>query len=180
MLFAPQAAFVRTGMAVLLVFGVSAFAARLGPGGGSGVAPCRLETAPEARPAGVLGSFAREGWRMTRMTLPGIVAGVAASSLLVEALPVERLQEMPFRIASVIVVALVSVPLALPTFAEIPLALGLLGAGAPLGAAVALLIAGPAVNLPSLVTVSRATSPRHAVALGAGTALAAVAGGLLL
>jgi uncharacterized membrane protein YraQ (UPF0718 family) len=92
----------------------------------------------------------------------------------------DRLQQAPFRVGIVLLVALVSQPLALPTFAEIPLALGLLAAGAPAGAAVALMIAGPAINLPSLLTVSRTTSPRHALTLAAGTYLAAVAGGLMV
>lgn len=49
---------------------------------------------------------------------------------------------------AIVVVALVAVPLAMPTFFEIPLALIPLSAGAPAGAAVAMMIAGPAVNLP--------------------------------
>jgi uncharacterized protein len=105
---------------------------------------------------------------------------VLLSSLLLDLLPAGRLREVPFRIATVFLVALVSVPLALPTFAEIPLALGLLAAGAPAGAAVALMIAGPAINLPSLLTVARTTTPRHAAALAAGTFLTAVAGGLMV
>ncbi len=180
MLFVPRVALVRTGMALLLVFGVSALAARLAAGGRSAVTPCDLEVAPRVGAAGVLSSLLREGWRMAWTTLPAIAAGVVVSSVLAEALPMERLQEVPFRIASVIVVALVSVPLALPTFAEIPLALGLLAAGAPAGAAVALLIAGPAINAPSLLTVGRTTSPRYALALAAGTAVVAVGGGLLV
>src|SRR5438445_533420 len=61
-----------------------------------------------------------------RTTVPLIIAGVLLSSLLIDLLPVDRLREAPLRIAAVLLVALVSLPLALPTFAEIPLALGLL------------------------------------------------------
>lgn len=179
MLFTAEIAVVRVVMAALLVFGVSALAARYLPAPASGPAPCDLESLGPKGPADALVSFGREAWRLARTTLPLIVAGVLLSSLLVDVAPVARLGEAPFRIAIVVLVALVSVPIALPTFAEIPLALGLLAGGAPAGAAVALLIAGPAINLPSLLTVSRTTTPRHAVALAAGTFLVALAGGLV-
>jgi hypothetical protein len=162
MLFAADVALVRVGMALVLVFGISALAAR------------------STRGVEAILVFARDAARLARTTLPLIVGGVIVSALLLDVLPVDRLREAPFRIAAVAVVALVSVPLALPTFAEIPMALGLLAAGAPAGAAVALMIAGPAVNLPSLLTVGRTTSPRHAIALGMGTFLVAMAAGLMV
>ena len=180
MLFAAEVALARLAMALVLVFGVSALAARHLPSPQAAYPPCPLEAEGPKGPREALASFGREVARLARTTLPLIVAGVVLSSLLIDVLPVDRLREAPFRIASVLVVALVSVPLALPTFAEIPLALGLLAGGAPAGAAVALMIAGPAINLPSLLTVGRTTTVRHAVALAAGTFLAAVAGGLLV
>jgi uncharacterized membrane protein YraQ (UPF0718 family) len=48
------------------------------------------------------------------------------------------------------------------------------------GAAVGLMIACPAINLPSLLTVVRSTTTPAAVLLGAETFLAVVAGGLLV
>lgn len=180
MLFTPGIAVVRTLMAVVLVFGVSALAARYFGATETSLAPCPLEMADQQRPADVLASFGRDVVRLGRTTLPLIVAGVLLSALLVEVAPMERLREAPLRLSIVVVVALVSVPLALPTFAEIPLALGLLAAGAPAGAAAALLIAGPAINFPSLLTVSRMTTPRYAMALAAGTFVVAVTGGLLV
>jgi len=180
MLFATEVALARVVMAVVLVFGVSALAARHLPPPEEPFAPCPLEVQGPQGPREALAAFTREVGRLARTTLPLIVAGVLLSSLLLDVLPVDRLREVPFRIATVLLVALVSVPLALPTFAEIPLALGLLAAGAPAGAAVALMIAGPAINLPSLLTVARTTTPRHAAALAAGTFLTAVAGGLMV
>jgi hypothetical protein len=56
-------------------------------------------------------------------------------------------------IVVIALVALFVLPLALPSFFEIPLALSILAAGAPLGAAAAVLFAGPIVNLPSLLAV---------------------------
>jgi uncharacterized membrane protein YraQ (UPF0718 family) len=84
------------------------------------------------------------------------------------------------RILAVLVVAAVSVPLALPTFFEIPLALILLASGAPLGAAVALLIAGPSVNLPSLFTIMRSTNWRVAAVVAVSIWTLAVGAGILV
>jgi uncharacterized membrane protein YraQ (UPF0718 family) len=181
MLFATEMALTRVVMAVVLVFGVSALAARHLPRPEeSAFAACALESEGPQGPLEALSAFAREAGRLARTTLPLIVGGVLLSSVLLDLLPADRLREVPFRIATVLLVALVSVPLALPTFAEIPLALGLLAAGAPPGAAVALMIAGPAINLPSLLTVARTTTPLHSAALAAGAFLAAVAGGLIV
>ena len=73
-----------------------------------------------------------------------------------------------------------AVPLALPTFLEIPLALSLLAAGLPVGAAVALLFAGPVINLPSLFATARMAGPKVAVAIAGFVWLIAIAGGLLI
>jgi uncharacterized membrane protein YraQ (UPF0718 family) len=180
LLFAPRVAVARLAMAVFLVFGVSALAGRYFRGNGGGVAMCPLEIARPRSAGGVLAVFGREAWRMVRSTLPIIVLGVILSSFLVEFVSFPALGTLPLQIGTILLVALVSVPLALPTFAEIPLALGLLAAGAPAGAVVALMIAGPAINLPSLLTVSRITTPRYAMALAIGTFAVAVIGGLLV
>jgi len=68
----------------------------------------------------------------------------------------------------------------MPTFFEIPLALVMLSAGAPAGAGVAMLIAGPAINLPSLFTIARSTNWRVAAAVALTIFAVAVAGGLLV
>jgi uncharacterized protein len=78
---------------------------------------------------------------------------------------------------AIMIVAAFAVPLALPTFFEIPLALILLASGAPPGAAVALLIAGPSVNLPSLFTIMRSTNWKVAALVAASIWILAVAGG---
>jgi uncharacterized protein len=80
---------------------------------------------------------------------------------------------------AIALVALGSVLVALPTFFEIPLALVLLQMGAAPGAALAVLIAGPVVNLPSLFVLGRETRPRIALALAGGVWLVATLFGLL-
>jgi uncharacterized membrane protein YraQ (UPF0718 family) len=139
-----------------------------------------MELAPRPGARQLFSSLGREALRLSRTTLPLIVLGVLLSALVVEAVPPQAFADTSLSALLICVVALVSVPLALPTFAEIPLALGLLAAGAPAGAATALLIAGPAINLPSLLTVSQIASPRFAVALAAGAFATAVVGGLLV
>jgi uncharacterized membrane protein YraQ (UPF0718 family) len=79
-----------------------------------------------------------------------------------------------------IVIALIAVPLAMPTFFEIPLALILLSAGAPPAAAFAMLIAGPTINLPSLLTIGHATSWKVAGTVALLVFLLAVFGGLVV
>jgi uncharacterized membrane protein YraQ (UPF0718 family) len=72
------------------------------------------------------------------------------------------------------------VPLAMPTFFEIPLALLLLSIGAPTGAAVALMIAGPAINLPSLFTIGRSTNWKVSTAVALAIFVLAVVAGVLV
>ncbi len=177
LLFSPAIGFARAAAALALVFGVSFAAARVSGAAAAGGDSCSVE--PEARSASeTLRLLARETGRLAGSTLPLIVLGVVASSLLVEFVQLHSLAEGPPRALAVLLVALISVPLALPTFAEVPLALGLLAAGAPAGAAVALLVAGPAINLPSLLTLRRTVGTRYALALGAGTFAVAAAAGL--
>jgi hypothetical protein len=116
-----------------------------------------------------------------RRSLPAILLGIALSAALITFVPLDALAGAPGGAALLtIAVAALAVPLALPTFAEIPLALALMHAGAPSGAVLALLVAGPIINLPSLLTLRVLTSSRVA-ATAAGAIFAAVtAGGLVL
>ena len=95
-------------------------------------------------------------------------------------LPVGTLASTSGQMVAIVLVALIAVPLAMPTFFEIPLALILLSAGAPTGAAVAMLIAGPSVNLPSLFTIARSTNWKVAGSVALSVFVLAVAGGLLV
>src|SRR5712691_2955966 len=110
-----------------------------------------------ARPADFL-HFLRACARVTVRLVPAIVLGVLASMIIAQMIPVRTFNSPAAQFLAIIVVAAVAVPLALPTFFEIPMALILLGSGAPAGAAMALLIAGPSVNLPSLLTIMRSTN----------------------
>ncbi|HEY0170184.1 MAG TPA: permease, partial [Pyrinomonadaceae bacterium] len=131
-------------------------------------AVCAPEGADET-PGGVAAlaaSFVSSSLRVALQTVPLIVAGVFASMLIARWLPVSGLGSSTAQATAVLVVAAVAVPLALPTFFEIPLALLLLAAGMPAGAAVALLVAGPATNLPSLFTVGRSAGWKVSALVG--------------
>ena len=65
--------------------------------------------------------------------VPVIVIGVLASMIIAQMIPVRTFDSTAAKLLAVIVVAAIAVPLALPTFFEIPLALILLGSGAPDG-----------------------------------------------
>jgi uncharacterized protein len=118
--------------------------------------------------------------KVALQTLPLIIIGVAISMFITEWLPVESYDSTTTGIAIIILAALIAVLLAMPTFFEIPLALMLIAAGMPTGAAVAVLIAGPATNLPSLLTIGRSTGWKVPVLVGASVWALAVAGGLLI
>jgi uncharacterized membrane protein YraQ (UPF0718 family) len=174
------------GAALLLVLGGAALLGMTFPAAAAPEA-CPIETSEPAWSSLVRGFGASLRESAVR-SLPAILLGVFASAAIVGLLP-PKLASGAFGGASayvaIVVAALVAVPIALPTFGEIPLALALIAAGAPTGMIVALLIAGPAINLPSLLTLARTTSPRVALAMGAtvfgfaavsGCALQAVAG----
>jgi uncharacterized membrane protein YraQ (UPF0718 family) len=133
----------------------------------------------EARSANFL-HFLRACTRVAVRLIPVIIIGVLASMIIAQILAVRTLDSSFAKFAAITIVATVAIPLALPTFFEIPLALILLGSGAGAGAAVAVLIAGPAVNLPSLFTIMRATNWKIAVLVAVSIWILAVAGGVLV
>jgi len=124
--------------------------------------------------------FLRSVTTVSVRTVPVLVAGVIASMLIVQWLPARVFASPGAGFAAIFVTATVAVPLALPTFLEIPLALGLLAAGFPSGAAVALLFAGPAVNLPSLLSIARISGWKVAGSVATMVWLFAVCGGYLI
>ena len=144
------------------------------------VRPVECSTSDERTPRPLLTTFLRSCWQVAVRTVPLIVVGVLISMAIAMWLPVGALASAGGQIVAIVAVALIAVPLALPTFFEIPLALLLLSAGAPTGAAVAMIIAGPAVNLPSLFTIARSTNWKVAGSVALAIFVLAVVGGLLV
>ncbi len=123
--------------------------------------------------------FLRSCIQVALRLIPVIVIGVGVSMIIAQLLPTDSFMSSNAKLLAVIVVATFAIPLALPTFFEIPLAFVLLASGAPVGAALALLIAGPAINLPSLLTIMRSTSWKVAAVVAASVWVIAVAGGII-
>src|SRR5712692_4596989 len=176
MLFNYQVGLVRLGAAMTAVLFTGMIADKLL--GRTSVSCDKDDWQAEARPTDFV-HFLRACARVTVRLVPVIVLGVLASMIIAQMIPVRTLNSPAAQFLAIVVVAAVAVPLALPTFFEIPLALILLGSGAPVGAAVALLIAGPSVNLPSLFTIGRATNWKVAAMVASFIFLVAIAAGVL-
>jgi uncharacterized membrane protein YraQ (UPF0718 family) len=133
----------------------------------------------EARPADFV-HFLRACVRVALRLFPVIVIGVVLSMVIAQMVPVRAFDSTAAKLLAIVVIAAVAVPLALPTFFEIPLALILVASGAPVGAAVAMLIAGPSINLPSLFTIMRSTNWKVAAFVAISIWTLAVSAGVLV
>jgi uncharacterized membrane protein YraQ (UPF0718 family) len=182
LLFPRDMALARAAMAILAVFVLPVWIERMAGGEVHpkiNVAAVPSDEALPHNPLGVLRGWVISSGDVAVKTLPLIVLGVYASGLLVGWFehPSSRGASVGLVIA---LVALVATLTALPTFFEIPFALLLLANGFPPGAALAMLFAGPAINMPSLFTLARVTSRKVALLAFLGVWATATAGGLLL
>lgn len=169
---------------------VLAFALVLGGGAAAGwmvgstdgfAAGCDVPapTPPTARDA--LRGFVVALWDTTRKSLPAIALGVLVSAVVVQAAPPGVVGVgIAGDMLPIVILAALALVIALPTFGEIPIALALHAAGAPEGAVLAVLVAGPAINAPSLFTLARRTSLRVAVYAGLVVFAVAATGGIAL
>lgn len=179
-LLPPKIAVARLAMAVVAVFGVGILLEALFPR--ARAVAIDKASVENSLPMGISEGaqrLLRSVGHVVVRTAPALAIGVVSSMIMVQYAPEDLLSSDTFRVVAIIATATVAVPLALPTFFEIPLALGLVAAGAPTGAAVALLFAGPAVNLPSLLTLAKATSWKVSLSLALAIWAIAVSGGLL-
>lgn len=164
LLFPARFGLLRLAAALVLVLGVGTALGRIfDEGARRTVAPTACPV-PDEVPLSMR-NFAPRWFRsvlsLTLTTVPLVVVGVFLSSALGPSFGYLSAQGA---ILAIIGVAFVATLVALPTFLEIPIALSLVAAGAP-GAAIAVLVAGPIVNLPSLFVLARDTSPRLAALL---------------
>jgi uncharacterized membrane protein YraQ (UPF0718 family) len=176
LLFGARVGFARVAMALVAVVAGTLGVARLVGDGAAASAALPAPALEDTPPS--LGAFLRSVGHVASRTVPFVLAGVLASAVLTRWVSPASLRADHGAAVAIVVCATLAVPLALPTFFELPLVLGLLGAGLPAGVAAAVLFAGPAVNLPSLLTVARASSWRVAAGVAAAVWLIAVAGGL--
>jgi uncharacterized membrane protein YraQ (UPF0718 family) len=171
-LLPAKLAMTRAICAVAIVVGLPTLLGRMNLGDATS-ASCAVRPDP-AQALGFVHRFLRSVVYLSLVTVPLIGIGVVLGGL---AMPHLADLSALGTVAGVVLVAFVSVLVALPTFFEIPLALLMLQMGAPEGTAVAMLVAGPIVNLPSLLVLGRETRPRLAVVLGLAVwAIATLAG----
>ncbi|MBI2874602.1 MAG: permease [Firmicutes bacterium] len=124
-------------------------------------------------PTVLITTWLSTAWRLAAIVLPLLFAGSLAASVLVRLIPPSGNNPV-----GIILAAAFGTLLMIPTWTEIPIALGLLGAGLT-GPAAAVLITLPAVSVPCLLVIGSGTRrPRAAVALGILVFLAGTAAGL--
>lgn len=181
LLFPHDMAWARVALAAFAVFVLPVLVERLarGPTPAPQVegSACAAENLPD-RPIHVLARWAAASGSVTAKTLPMIVLGVYASSLLVGLFARPAAPGAP-TVLIIALVALFATLVALPTFLEIPFGMLLLANGFPAGAALAMLFAGPAINTPSLFTLARVSSRRIALLVFLGVWITATLGGVL-
>ncbi|MBI2828208.1 MAG: permease [Acidobacteria bacterium] len=186
-LFSATIAWSRLLMGLAAVFLGTALVARFcGSRSAAAVGPVTSDTTnePDAEPHpsdrwSIIALLLASCVHVTVRTVPLIIVGVVIGMLVSNYFPVAALTPSTTAVAIAVTAAL-AVLVALPTFFEIPLALTLLAAGLPAGAAAALLFAGPTVNLPSLLTVGRSAGWKPAVLVGLMVWLIALVGGAIL
>lgn len=174
LLFPLKLSLARLVAALVAAFALPALLERLFPA--VAIAPARASNVADDLPRD-FPDFARRFLKslayLTLITVPMIVAGVLLSALI---LPAAAKVQGTGAIVAVLAIATIATLIALPTFFEIPLGLMLLHMGFP-GAAAAILVAGPIINMPSLFILGRKTGIKVSASLAAGIwAIAAVAG----
>jgi uncharacterized membrane protein YraQ (UPF0718 family) len=176
---------VRVVLGLVLVVGVSALlghlverrAARLPVGAGRAVESALADPEPEPTVRELPGRWLRSFAKLALVLVPEYLVVVFVVGLV--GAPLSRVIGHGGLLA-VLIAAAVAALLVLPTGGEIPILLGLAAAGASAGVLGALLIALPALSLPSMIMVGRALTWRVTLAAGAATVLVGVmAGGLL-
>ncbi|MGH9859642.1 MAG: permease [Candidatus Acidiferrales bacterium] len=180
LIFPLEIAGARLIMAIVLVVIVSALVAKV-----AGPVPVRAPMGGESPQSGdrfrdVLRAYVRSFGHITVRTVPWIIMGIWVSMLVANRIPLDTFASGGPKVLIVMLVAAGALLLTLPTLFEIPLALSLLAVGAPPGAALAVLVAGPAINLASLLVIARHSHWKVAVLIAAAVWSTAIAGGLLI
>jgi uncharacterized protein len=175
MLFPFAVAAARVALAAAALVGVTAIASLISVPTrqmAAQIPPRQCESLPNA--------YARSVLHVALRTVPFILVGIPAAILVFH-----RLGEMPsldalnsFGTLIVFTVAVLLLPM--PTLFEIPVAYSLLLIGVPLGLIVAVLFAGPAVNLPSLLIVGRTAGIKACLFLAVLVGGLAIATALML
>src|SRR5581483_9585041 len=180
MLFPARIAWARMLMACVFVLSAAGVADRLAAGG---PAPRSISDPPQNVNDGwleFLSAYPKSLLHIFVRTVPLILVGILVSMWIMRHIPWELSARIGTHTVITILVALFSVLLTLPSLFEIPLALSIMATGGPSGAVAALLFAGPAVNLPSLLVMGRSGGWKLAASLTVIVWSIAALGGLIL
>lgn len=172
---------VRVAVGLLVVLGLPALVARVTPNGRTAeIADADVATADtgDRRPAIV--RYLRALARLALVLVPEyLVVVLLVGGLRGWLLPIgDTATDLPVLIT--LAAAVLGALVVIPTGGEIPLLTGLTAAGVGAGPTGALLIALPAVSLPSIVMVARALGGRATALIAAGVVACAIAAGALL
>jgi uncharacterized protein len=179
LLFPLRIAGARVAMALIMVLLGSAVVAKITRD--STLAPTLEKDEPQNSTwRGLLTSYANSIVHLSMRIVPLILLGIWVSMWIMRRLPPQLGAATGVHVLAVAMIALVATILTLPSLFEIPLALSMLAVGGPAGGAAALLFAGPATNLASLLVIGRYSSWRVAASLALLVWGIALAGGLFL
>jgi uncharacterized protein len=171
----------RVAVGLLVVLGLPALVARVAPARAVPIA------VPSSDPSGAASSsasppvaYARSLARLALVLIPEyLVVVLLVGAFRGALLPIgDASTDLPVLIT--LAAAALGALVVIPTGGEIPLLTGLAAAGVGSGPLGALLIALPAISLPSIVMVARALGARATAVVTVGVFVAAVGGGALL
>jgi len=183
MLFPTRLAVARVVMTLVAVLLASALPELLMPGASQHAYQMLSIPVAEPKTSGLresLATYLRSCGHVAIRTVPLVVLGTLIAMLIPSRLLIQTFASFGGATVVIALVALFVLPLALPSFFEIPLAFSILAAGAPLGAAAAVLFAGPIVNLPSLLVVGRYAGWKVPALLAMSVWVIAFLGGIVL
>jgi uncharacterized membrane protein YraQ (UPF0718 family) len=162
LLFPAPIGWTRLGVSLALVWvGMAWVGGRVGADLPPQASALELDDSPSLAVA-----FGQSLKEVTLRSLPAILLGILLSAWLITAAPIAGLTDVLSGIPLLLLATLLAVVIAIPTFAEIPIGLALLHAGAPQGIVLAVMVAGPAINLPSLFGIATLSNWRVALATG--------------
>src|SRR5216683_1607522 len=179
-LFPLRIAATRVVMALTLVL--------VGPALAATITPQRLAISSSSSSSGhesdtwrdLLLSYWKSLTYVSLRTVPLIIVGIWASMWLAGRFPLHEAHNSAGHFLSITIISLIALLMTLPSLFEIPVALSILAAGGPGGVAAAVLFAGPAINLASLLVIARNSSWKLAFVVAVLVWVIAVTGGLML
>lgn len=125
-------------------------------------------------PVALIANWLSMAWQLTKVVIPVLLVGSVLAVYIVQAIP-----DSGNNIAGVAITAIFATLLMVPTWTEIPVAAGFINDGLT-GMAATVLIALPAVSMPSLVIAAGAVrSLKVAITLGLSVLMAGILAGIV-